>query len=117
MSGLTKEFGKHYLVEYVGCNPKKLKFVEDVRPLFLRAAEKSRATIIQSFFHQFEPAGVTGIIMIAESHFSVHTWPENTYASFDILTCGEMEPEAAIEELRTGFEAQRVDVRVFPRGY
>lgn len=114
---MIKEFGKHYLVEYVDCNPRKMEFVDDVRPLFLRAAEKSRATVIQSFFHQFEPRGVTGIIMIAESHFSVHTWPEDNYVSFDILTCGEMDPQAAIEELRAGFEAKRVDVRVVARGY
>ena len=73
--------------------------------------------MLDSFFHQFEPCGMSGVIFIAESHFSIHTWPEDGYAGMDILTCGEMYPERSIEFLREAFEAQDVKVDVIPRGF
>lgn len=117
MKKLTKSFGRHYLVEYINCNPEKLKFVKEVENILFRAAEVSEATTLEQYFWQFDPVGVTGMIMIAESHFSVHTWPEDSYAAFDILTCGEMFPEKAIELLKNEFEARKVDVQVIERGY
>jgi len=117
MTPLQKEFGKHYFVELIDCNPEKLKKVDDVRDILLRAAEKSQATIVESHFHQYEPYGVTGIILICESHFSIHTWPDDNYAAFDILTCGEMVPELAIAEIKTAFSAQDVKTQIIPRGF
>lgn len=117
MEQLQYSFGKHYLVEFIGCAPGSLTTVEQVRELFLEAARLSGANILDAFFHQFQPHGVTGIICIAESHFSIHTWPEAGYAAFDILTCGKMLPELAIEFLRNELRAQRVEVRVLTRGY
>ena len=73
--------------------------------------------VIYHFFHQFEPFGVSGIILISWSHFAVHTWPEDCYAAFDVFTCGEMVPELAIESLKEDFQAQRVDVQIIPRGF
>lgn len=109
--------GKHYLVELIKCAPEKLKFATEVEPLFLRAAEESEATILHHVFHQFEPEGVSGLILIAESHFSLHTWPEKNYAAVGIFTCGtRMNPQRAIEVLKAGFEAQETRVRVVRRG-
>ena len=73
--------------------------------------------ILEKYFWQFDPVGVTGILMIAESHFSIHTWPEDHYAAFDILTCGKMYPEKAIELIKEEFEAQTMNVQVIERGY
>lgn len=117
MKKLKKEFGKHYLVELMGCDAEKIKFVKDVKGIFNRSAVNSRATIIDDLYFQFEPAGVSGVIFIAESHFSIHTWPQDNYVGFDILTCGEMDPEIAIEELKEGFGAKRMKVKVIPRGF
>ena len=114
---MRKEFGRHFLVEFIGCDAEKIKYVDDVKEIFLRAAEKSNATILNSCFHQFDPAGVSGLIFIAESHFSIHTWPEESYAAFDVFTCGEMQPELAIEEMRQGFCAQKVEAQIIPRGF
>jgi len=114
---MTREFGKHFLVEFIGCPPDGLKHVDDVRSSFLDAAEKSRAGIIESHFHQFEPYGVSGVILIRWSHFAVHTWPDQGYAAFDVFTCGEMDPEVAIEELRRSFRAGRVEMEVRSRGF
>ena len=113
---MKKEFGKHYLIELIGCMDKKLMFVKDVRAIFLRAAFKSEATVLKSFFYQFKPDGVSGVILIAESHFSIHTWPEDRYASVDIQTCGKMYPPRAIEVLKKGFQAGKVIVKVIKRG-
>jgi S-adenosylmethionine decarboxylase proenzyme len=117
MSEKTKEFGKHYLVEFIDCVPDKIKYIREVKRSFLQAAERSQAEIVDHHFHQFSPYGVSGIILIAWSHFAVHTWPEDGYAAFDIFTCGEMYPELAIEELEKSFEAKRVDVQILSRGF
>jgi len=117
MQTVNKEFGKHYLVEFIGCETEKLKYVKDVKEILLRAARKSQATIVKQFFHQYDPCGVTGIILISESHFSLHTWPEDKYVAFDILTCGEMYPEKAIEELKASFHPMETKVRVISRGF
>ncbi len=114
---MGKEFGKHYLVEFVGCDRGMLEYVTEVKSAFLQAAEKSRAAIIDYHFHQFEPCGVSGVILIAWSHFAVHTWPEDGYAAFDIFTCGEMYPEIAIEELKKSFRAEKAEVKILSRGF
>jgi S-adenosylmethionine decarboxylase len=110
-------FGKHYLVEFVGCREDRLAYVKDIKGAFLDSARVSGATILRSYFHQFEPRGVTGMIFIAESHFSIHTWPESGYAAFDILTCGVMEPQKAIDHLTQYLQPRHVDVRMLERGF
>lgn len=111
------DFGKHYLVDLSQCDPDKISRVDEVRRIFLRAAEESKANIVGEMFHQFEPAGVSGVLLIEESHFSVHTWPEDAFVGVDIFTCGdEMDAPIAIEALKRGFGAQLVEVKVVVRG-
>ena len=110
-------FGRHYLVDFRSCDPSSLEQMEVTREIFLRAARESNATLLGELFHQFEPVGVSGVLLIAESHISVHTWPEDGFASVDIFTCGEeMDPEAAIDVLAKGFGAGQVDVKLHLRG-
>ncbi len=116
-SKCTKTFGDHYLIELIDCDTDKLKFVDDVRSVMLAAAERSNSQIVASDFHQFEPEGVSGVILISWSHFSVHTWPEASYAGCDIFTCGdEMDPEIAMAVMKDGFCAQTVRFQIIPRG-
>ncbi|MCB0317221.1 MAG: adenosylmethionine decarboxylase [Bdellovibrionales bacterium] len=111
------EFGKHYIVELIDCDPELLKKTEQVKDRFIQAAEISNATIIDTKFKQFNPTGVSGLILIAESHFTIHTWPESGYAGVDIFTCGEqMDPELAVETLVKSFKAKRHHVKVITRG-
>ena len=117
MEKLTKEFGKHYLVEFIGCDRELLKFIKDVEEPFLEAVAKSQTKILKHFFHQFEPFGVTGIALISWSHISVHTWPEEGYMALDIFTCGEMFPEKTIEALKAHFGAEEVKQKVITRGF
>ena len=110
-------YGKHYLIDLKQCDPETLGQVEVTREIFLEAARAANATLMGELFHQFQPEGVSGVLLIAESHISIHTWPEDCFASVDIFTCGEeMEPEKAIEVLTRGFRAEHVDVTVHVRG-
>jgi S-adenosylmethionine decarboxylase proenzyme len=80
------------------------------------AAAVSGATIVQSVFHMFSPHGVSGVVVVAESHLAVHTWPEYGFAAVDYFTCGEVDAAAAIECLREKFGAERVTQREVERG-
>ena len=111
-----KDFGRHYLIEFIKCDPARIKRVKDVKRFFLKAARESRASIIQHFFYQFKPHGVSGVILIEESHFTVHTWPEDGYVGWDIQTCGKMYPERAIRSFKKDLRAQKVKIVVVKRG-
>ncbi len=111
------DFGKHYLVDFLGCDPETIKFVDVTKEIFVRAAKESKATVVGEAFSQFEPFGVSGVLLIAESHFSIHTWPEDGFVGVDIFTCGEeMDPDIAIAVLREGLRAETVKVKVLLRG-
>jgi len=90
--------GRHVLVEYYDCNVKILNNSALLEQHMREAVVESGATIINTFFHQFEPHGVSGVVMIAESHMSIHTWPEYGYAALDFFTCGKkVNPWKAID--------------------
>ena len=111
------DFGKHYLVDFKQCDPETIEQVAVTREIFLEAAREANATVVGELFHQFEPVGVSGVLLIAESHVSVHTWPEERFVGVDIFTCGdEMDARVAIDVLTRGFRAAQVDVRVHLRG-
>ena len=117
MEELQHVFGDHYLVELIFCDPDTIKDVAGVKSSLLQAAKDSGATIIGQVFHQFDPVGVTGVILLTESHFSLHTWPEEGYAALDIFTCGPMFAERAIEKLKNDFKARDVKMQIIKRGF
>ena len=91
-----KALGKHLLLELNGCDHKLLNDISFIKETMLAAAKESGATVLVESFHQFSPQGVSGVIIIAESHLTVHTWPEHGYAGADIFTCGtRVKPEKA----------------------
>lgn len=109
--------GEHFLVDYYECDAKLINDLEHVRKSMLEAAKRSKATIINDNFHQFSPQGISGVIVIAESHISIHTWPELGYASVDVYTCSDkMDPQAAIDYLKQSFKAGRVHQQQITRG-
>ena len=91
--------GTHLLVELRDCDPTQLDDLPFIRETLLTAAEELGATVLGHHFHHFSPQGVTGIIAIAESHLSIHTWPEHGYAAADIFTCGDSFPPARAAEI------------------
>ena len=80
--------GIHLIIELSDCNNELLDDLQYIRDAMVGAADQAGATIVGQSFHKFDPRGVTGIIAIAESHLSIHTWPEYGYAAVDIFTCG-----------------------------
>lgn len=107
---------RHLLVELSGCDPALLDDVGALTRLLRAAAEAAGARVVAEVFHPFAPHGVTGVVLIEESHFSIHTWPETGYAAVDFYTCGDARPERAIELLVSGLSAGHADVLEVARG-
>ncbi len=84
-----KALGQHLLIELYGCGAAALDDLDRVRGTTLAAAELVNATVLGVTEHRFEPQGITVVVVIAESHISIHTWPEHGYAAMDVFTCGD----------------------------
>lgn len=98
--------GRHILVEFNGCSPEILNDVSVIESSMVEAAQKAGATVIQSSFHHFSPFGVSGVVVIQESHLAIHTWPEYQYAAVDLFTCGEtVDPWISFDHLKLAFKA------------
>lgn len=108
--------GRHLVVEFIGCEFGALNNVDRIRDLMERAARAAQMTIVTSVFHAFKPQGVTGVVVLEESHLSIHTWPEIGYAAVDFYTCGDGEPGKAREVLEEGLQAQSFQVLDIERG-
>jgi S-adenosylmethionine decarboxylase proenzyme len=107
---------RHFLVELFGCDPKPLNDEKALRALLRAGAEAAGARVVTEVFHPFAPHGVTGVVVIEESHLSIHTWPESGYAAVDFFTCGDVRPAQAIELLTRELQATRVEVLEIVRG-
>ncbi len=108
--------GKHCILELYECDESKLNDEAFVRTTITIAAKLAGATLLNLITHRFEPQGVTGLALLAESHISIHTWPENGYAAVDVFTCGDHTmPEKACEILRKELIAQRFSLKSFQR--
>ncbi len=109
--------GKQILVEYYDCEDSKINDVSFIESALLKATKASRATIISHNFHKFSPYGVSGVVVIAESHVAIHTWPEYNYAAVDIFTCGDtIDPWVIQEQLKEDFNSQNVSSMEMKRG-
>jgi len=112
-----KSLGKHLLAEYYECDRDSLNDVSTVENSLIKAAKEAGATVIGSSFHVFEPYGVSGVVVISESHLTIHTWPEYGFAAVDIFTCGDdVDPMKAHEFLKTVFKTQKATVETVLRG-
>lgn len=109
--------GAHLLAELKDCNPAILKSLDEVRDALVSAAIEAKATIVDISFHQFNPFGISGMVVIAESHLSIHTWPEYGYAAVDIFTCGDLiNPQVAAAYLIKRFECKNPSIVEMKRG-
>jgi S-adenosylmethionine decarboxylase len=99
------------------CNSSIIKDLDKVRDAMVTAAREARATVVEVAFHEFNPFGISGMVIIAESHLSIHTWPEYGYAAVDIFTCGDLiKPELAAKYLIEQFECQAPSLAEMKRG-
>ncbi len=107
---------KHLLLELYRCNREKLNDESFLRCILNRAAKLANATVLNLISNKFEPHGVTAIALLAESHISIHTWPESNYSAVDIFTCGQnMMPELASQFLIESLLAEEHSLRVIER--
>ena len=84
------------LLELYDCDPEAINNLEVVKASMVEAAKRAQATIVDVVFHEFSPVGISGVVVIAESHLAIHTWPEHRYAAVDVFSCGEvLQPELA----------------------
>ena len=107
---------KHLLLELYGCDYEKLNDESFLRCALNNAAKLANATVLNLISNKFEPQGVTAIALLAESHISIHTWPESYYYAVDIFTCGQnMMPELASQYLIESLLAKEHSLRVIER--
>jgi S-adenosylmethionine decarboxylase len=109
--------GTHLLLELKSCNSKVLNDLKKVQEILVSAAREAKATIIETSFHKFSPFGISGVVVIAESHISIHSWPEYGYAAIDIFTCGDvLKPEVAANYLIEKFQSKEPAIVEMKRG-
>ncbi|MCR8539142.1 MAG: adenosylmethionine decarboxylase [Prochlorococcus marinus CUG1439] len=107
---------KHLLLELYRCDYEKLNDESFLRCTLNRAAKLAKATVLNLISNKFDPQGVTAIALLAESHISIHTWPESNYSAVDIFTCGQnMLPELASQYLIEALQAEEHSMRIIER--
>ncbi|MGO0122235.1 adenosylmethionine decarboxylase [Desulfothermobacter acidiphilus] len=112
-----KALGRHVLAEFYGCNFEALNNIELVEKAMVEAALESGAEVRECVFHKFSPQGVSGVVVISESHLAIHTWPELGYAAVDVFTCGErVDPWEACNYLTKFLGAKEVVAHEQKRG-
>lgn len=112
----VETLGRHILVEYYNCDPEVLKNPQFIESSMNEAAIEAKATIVESVFHHFNPWGVSGAVIVAESHLTIHTWPEYGFASADFFTCGNIDPWKSFEYLEEILKAEFSESIEIPRG-
>ncbi len=112
-----KALARHVLAEYYGCDPLILDDPAYLEPILAEAARVSNATVMDSCLHKFSPQGVSGVLILAESHLAVHTWPEHSYAAVEIFTCGDTtNPEAGHRYLLEELKPSHHELKLLERG-
>lgn len=117
-SGIDEiHLGRHVLAEFFECDPNTLNNLDKVEKYMMEAALECGATIVQKCFHMFSPHGVSGVVIISESHLAIHTWPELGYAAVDLFTCGpKCDPKVAYEFLKKKFNSKNASFTELKRG-
>jgi S-adenosylmethionine decarboxylase len=109
--------GWHVIAEYEQCDKHKIDDIAYVEKHLNKAAELAGATIVKSVFHKFAPQGVSGVVVIQESHFAIHTWPEHDYAAIDLFTCTDkMNFEKALNYMKKVFGCDVLKHKTLKRG-
>jgi S-adenosylmethionine decarboxylase len=106
--------GVHLIIDLHGA--RRLNDIDHIESVLRRCVDAAGATLLHIHLHRFQPDGVSGVAVLAESHISIHTWPEAGYAALDVFMCGKTDPDRCVPILRTAFAAKRVDVSELLRG-
>lgn len=114
---MVQSLGNHLIIELYDCQVEAINDAKNVEERMIEAVRLSGAKMVKSVIHKFNPHGISGVIVIEESHFSVHTWPEYGYCALDIFTCGdEIDYYSALHYLKNEFQAKNLSVTEMKRG-
>ncbi len=114
----TEHLGTHIIAEFMGCSFEALDDHDALAGLLRNAAQNAHATVLNVSTHQFKPHGMSGLVLLQESHISIHTWPEYGYAAIDIYTCGDhVSSQAAIDTLAAFFKPANINQIEIKRGF
>jgi len=108
--------GRHFLADFYNCSCETLNDVNKISDIMTKSVEASKATIIKPFFHKFSPQGISGIIVIAESHLAIHTWPEFKYAAVNLFSCGNFDFIETLRYIKINLNAARYSINDIKRG-
>jgi S-adenosylmethionine decarboxylase proenzyme len=112
-----KSLATHLLIELHDCDSNILNDSNQVKDIFIDAAKQGKATIVNDLFHEFSPHGLTGVLVITESHLSIHTWPEFNYAAVDVFSCDDKLNGDKIKQiLEKEFNSKEVYTKIINRG-
>jgi len=112
-----QSLGRHVLAELYGCKFEVLNDIKQVEDIMVNAALEAGAEIREFVFHKFSPQGISGVVVISESHLAIHTWPELGYAAVDVFTCGDkVNPWDACNYLEAMFGATDIKASEVQRG-
>jgi len=110
--------GAHYTIDFFGCDPHQLNSLEFWRRELPASAHSARMDILHSYFHRFDPQGITGFLLLSSSHISFHTWPEYNYVACDVFSCSnDEETYRAVLHLKSVITHKRVEMNKIKRGY
>lgn len=110
--------GSQILADLYGCDRAILDDPQAISDILIEAARRCGATIVDRCFHRFSPQGISGVVVISESHLAIHTWPEHGYAAADLFTCGTtLRPGDCFEYLRHALRSQEQHLQTIERGH
>ncbi len=113
----TCPLGRQILVDLYDCDTDCLNHVEVIKTILIEVADSINTNVIDSSFHEFSPCGVSGVLIISESHIAIHTWPELGFAAVDVFTCGDrLNPDLIQSEFGRRFGAKRSEKQIIYRG-
>ena len=111
------EFGRHALADLYECESEFLDNIDEIKRIIDESCSEANLTIVESKYHKFEPIGLSGVSILAESHITVHTWPEYKFVSIDAFTCGrKMNPTIVCEIIADKLDCKKRDIKEYKRG-
>lgn len=110
----NKYAGRHLILDFWGV--KKIGSINHVKKALILAVEACQATLLKIELHKFSPQGISGVAVIAESHISIHAWPEYNYLAIDVFTCGQTDPYQAVDSLKKSFNPEKIQLEEIKRG-
>ena len=112
MNPVNQRLGFHYIWDVSGCNHESLATVSPIKSIMDEILAVTGLTVLKEAYNQFAPHGVTGVYLLAESHFSIHTWPENGYAAFDLFSCIPVNQTDQIAEIMRNHLGEQVNINL-----